>query len=108
MKDDLIQPFANGSGDEVPPDWLLPKLLADIPSAESSPKSEAVVFSSFWFAPCLAVAMSFVVLFWWSVSDRTVRNSPAATDSLFTVSYMKEKDTDPCYLLPPIGTPIRN
>lgn len=108
MKDDLIQPFANGSGDELPPDWLLPKLLADIPSAESSPKSEAVVFSSFWFAPSLATAMSVVVLFWWSASERTVRNLPTANDSQFTVSYLNEKDTDPCYLLPPIGIPIRN
>ena len=106
--DNTVLPRANGAGDEVPPDWLLPKLLADIPSAEPSPGSGALVFSQYGFTPLLAAALSVVVLFWWSASERTVRSLPTATDSLFTVSYMNEKDTDPCYLLPPIGNPIRN
>ena len=68
MTDDLVQHFFNAPGDELPPDWFLPKLLADIPLAESASKLEPVVANPFRFTSFLAAAMSAVVLIWWSVS----------------------------------------
>jgi len=64
---DLVQHFFNAPGDELPPDWLLPKLLSEIPLAESASKLETVVANPFRFTSFLAAAMFAVVLIWWSV-----------------------------------------
>jgi hypothetical protein len=109
----------------VPPDRLLPQLLADIPLPEShssleldasgigrQPVCEHAPSTSRYrnqarrvvaAATLSLVAAAIVILFLrWPANDPSEGAGAVVQPSHSTVFVFNEKDTDPCYLLPPL------